>query len=81
MNDARMTIRLPGETLLFAQRYAQDRQITLSELVLRYFNRLRDSFAERRDDIPKSVKDVAGILPQDIDVKKTYSEHIARKYL
>ena len=56
MNDARMTIRLPGDTLLFAQRYAKKRQISLSELVVRYFNRLKETFS-REDEVPASVSE------------------------
>lgn len=81
MNDARMTIRLPGETLLFAQNYARERQMSLSELVLRYFNRLKDSFVANDDVVPASVRDIVGILPSKVDVKKSYREHLAEKYL
>ncbi len=80
MNDARMTIRLPGDTLLFAQRYAKKRQISLSELVVRYFNRLKETFS-REDEVPASVSEVAGIIPSNIDVEQMYREHVAEKYL
>ncbi len=80
MNDARMTIRLPSEMLLFAQGYARKRQISLSELVVRYFNRLKESFSEQ-DGVPASVRDVVGIIPSDIDVEQMYHEHLAEKYL
>lgn len=80
MNDARMTIRLPGETLLFAQGYARKRHITLSELVVRYFNRLKESFTGQ-DEMPASVRDVTGIIPPDVDVEKMYHELVVEKYL
>ena len=80
MNDARMTIRLPSDTLLFAQGYARKRQISLSELVVRYFNRLKESFSGQ-DGIPASVRDVVGIIPSDIDVEQMYREHLVEKYL
>ena len=80
MNDARMTIRLPSDMLLFAQGYAKKRQISLSELVVRYFTRLKESFSEK-DEIPASVRDVVGIIPSDIDVEQMYHEHLAEKYL
>jgi hypothetical protein len=80
MNDARMTIRLPSDTLLFAQGYARKRQISLSELVVRYFNRLKESFSGQ-DGIPASVRDVVGIIPSDIDVEQVYHEHLVEKYL
>ena len=81
MNDARMTIRLPGETLLFAQSYARERNISLSELVLRYFNRLKGACATQEGVVPASVRDVAGILPADLDFKDSYRAHLAEKYL
>ena len=80
MNDARMTIRLPSDTLLFAQGYARKRHISLSELVVRYFNRLKESFSGQ-DGIPASVRDVVGIIPSDIDVEQVYHEHLVEKYL
>ncbi len=80
MNDARMTIRLPGETLLFAQGYARRARISLSELVLRYFNRLRES-SEEMGELPSSVREVAGIIPPDVDVEKMYHDHMMEKYL
>ena len=80
MNDARMTIRLPSDTLLFAQGYARTRHISLSELVVRYFNRLKESFSGQ-DGIPASVRDVVGIIPSDIDVEQVYHEHLEEKYL
>ena len=80
MNDARMTIRLPGDTLLFAQGYARKRHITLSELVVRYFNRLKESFSGQ-DEVPASVRDVVGIIPPHVDVEKMYRDHVVEKYL
>ncbi|MBE6381785.1 MAG: hypothetical protein E7049_02075 [Lentisphaerae bacterium] len=80
MNDARMTIRLPGETLLFAQEYARRARISLSELVLRYFNRLRETSIDK-DGLPGSVREVVGIIPPDVDVEKAYGDHVMEKYL
>ena len=37
MNDARMTIRLPGSSLAFARRYASEMGVTVTDLVVRYF--------------------------------------------
>ena len=80
MNNARMSIRLPEETLLFVQNYARARHISLSELVLRYFRQLRESFSEHKE-LPDSVKNVVGIIPADVDVEKAYHEHLVEKYL
>lgn len=41
MNDARFSMRLPRETLAFAQGYAAQCNMTLTDLLLRYLDRLR----------------------------------------
>ena len=81
MNDARMTIRLPGESLVFAQKYAKELRISLSELVLRYFDRLKECCSANDENEPDSVRDVAGLIRQDIDVEKVYHECLVEKYL
>ena len=81
MNDARMTIRLPGEALLFAQKYAKSLHISLSELVLRYFDRLKGAFAADEADVPASVRNVAGLIPPKVDVERAYRDHLVEKYL
>ena len=78
MNDARMTIRLPGASLEFARQYAGSMGITVTELVVRYFDRLKDAFAG--NGVPASVRDVAGIVPKSVDAKKTYHEHLMERY-
>ena len=72
--------QIAEDMLLFAQGYARKRQISLSELVVRYFTRLKESFSDK-DEIPASVRDVVGIIPSDIDVEQMYHEHLVEKYL
>ena len=81
MNDARMTIRLPGDALDFARQYARESRMTLSELVLRYFERLREINLRKSGAVPRSVAKVAGIIPADVDVESEYRAHLAEKYL
>ncbi len=45
MNDARFSMRLPHDTLLFAQGYAAQCNMTLTDLVIRYFDRLKEGIA------------------------------------
>lgn len=80
MNDARMTIRLPGESLRFAQDYAKSMHISLSELVLRYFNSLKATFSGG-ESMPDSVRGVAGLIAPEVDVEKAYRNHLEEKYL
>ena len=78
MNDARMTIRLPGASLEFARRYASEMGITVTDLVVRYLERMRAAFAG--DGIPASVRDVAGIVPNRTDERSAYRDHLLEKY-
>ena len=78
MNDARMTIRLPGASLEFARRYASQMGITVTDLVVRYFDRIRDAFTG--DGVPASVRDVAGIVPKAVDARKSYRDHLLERY-
>ncbi len=78
MNDARMTIRLPGSSLAFARRYASEMGVTVTDLVVRYFDRMKAAFAS--DDVPASVRDVAGIVPKTVDARAEYREHLLERY-
>jgi len=78
MNDAKMTIRLPGASLEFARRYAGAMGITVTDLVVRYFERIRATFSD--GDIPASVRDVAGIVPRSIDARSDYHDHLMERY-
>lgn len=64
MNDARMTIRLPRETLAFAQGYAAQYGFTLTELVTRYFDRLKSVKAKptKRHEPSPVLRRATGIL-------------------
>ena len=78
MNDARMTIRLPGASLEFAKRYAAEMGVTVTDLVVRYFDRMREVLSGR--GIPSSVRDVAGIVPSATDERSVYRDHLLKKY-
>ena len=78
MNDARMTIRLPGESLLFAKEYATSVGMTVTDLVIGYFDRIRAAFAG--DGVPKSVRKVAGIVPPSVDARKEWRAHLEERY-
>ena len=63
MNDARMTIRLPRETLAFAQGYAAQYGFTLTELVTRYFDRLKRNVASNgKRKSRRDIRKYAGLL-------------------
>jgi len=77
MNTARLTVRLPPSSLGFARKYAKEHGISLTALVLRYFERLNQADAQ---DIPKEVADITGIIPGDVSVKSEYYEHVENKH-
>lgn len=80
MNDARLTMRLPGEYLLFARDYAKKREMTLTDLVVGYFKRLKESLAAT-EPLPDSVRDMVGIIPSDgREAIDEYHEHLLERY-
>jgi hypothetical protein len=77
MNTARLTVRLPPAELGFAKSYAKENGISLTALILRYFERLKQTETQ---DIPKEVESITGIIPQNISVKSEYSAYIEGKH-
>lgn len=62
MNDARFSIRLPHDTLLFAQGYAAQCNMTLTDLVIRYFDRLKEEIAATQTRKPtRNISRYVGI--------------------
>ncbi len=78
MNTARLTVRLPPAELGFAKGYAKEHGISLTALILRYFERLKQTEAQ---DIPKEVMPIAGIIPKKTSVKSEYIAHIENKHI
>lgn len=74
---AKMTIRLPEEDLVGAKRYAMKHRLTLSGLVVRYFERLR---MEDSDSLPGEIAEVAGTLPRRLDVRGAYVAGMEAKH-
>ena len=62
MNDARMTLRLPGECLEFARNCASEREMTLTDLVIGYFRKLKELMAVW-EELPEYVRGMVGIIP------------------
>lgn len=80
MNDARLTMRLPSEYLSFARQYAREREMSLTDLVVGYFKRLKESL-EVRDQLPPSVSEMVGIIPSgEDDAIDEYHDHIMERY-
>jgi hypothetical protein len=77
MNTAELTIHLPTEEASFLERYAQQHQTTVDELIASYAKRLKgapESFLH-----PDIVK-ITGLVPADWDARSTYHQHILKKH-
>ena len=74
-----MTIRPPAKSLRFAQNYAKSTRFSLPELVRRCFNSLKATFSGG-ENIPDSVRSVAGLIAPGVDVEKAYRNHLEELY-
>ena len=80
MNDARMTLRLPGEYLEFARNYASEREMTLTDLVIGYFKKLKESMAVK-EELPEGVRGMVGIIPVgERDSVEEYHDYLMERY-
>jgi len=80
MNDARMTLRLPGEYLEFARQYAGEREMTITDLIIGYLKKLKASVAVK-EELPASVRGMIGIIPSsDKDPVDEYHDHLMERY-
>lgn len=80
MNDARMTLRLPGEYLEFARNYASEREMTLTNLVIGYFKKLKESMAVK-EELPECVRGMVGITPAgERDSVEEYHDYLMERY-
>ena len=77
MSTAKMTIRLPRKDLDIAKQYAHQHNLSLTGLVLRYFERLRP---DETNGIPPEIAAVAGTLPAGIDVRAEYAAAMEAKH-
>ena len=87
MNDARFCMRLPQAALDFAQGYAAQCQMSVTDLFLGYLNRLQEAVAEKspqRRNIRDSRKDRGGLKRgrslSDEARDKMRFKHLAEKY-
>lgn len=72
-----LTIQLPADDLRFAEAYGARHGLTLAQLFDRYLQSLQE--LERYQPSP-AVQKIAGLVPPDVDVIKTYRDHLAEKF-
>lgn len=83
--DTKLTLKLNGDSILKAKRYAARKGISLSKLVENFFDGI--SSEGEREKLPATsysslVQELAGIisLPKDCDCKADYGEYLRQKY-
>ncbi len=77
MDETKLTVRLPKETLAAAKRHAAEHGTTLTRLIANYLENLR-----RQDDALADApltRRLAGTLSREASVQE-YRDHLERKY-
>ncbi len=73
----KLTIRLPQDDLQFIKQFAHERNVTVTELVKRYFSHLRQ---QTDFDIDPSLQKITGVLPESLDVREEYQSYLMDKH-
>jgi hypothetical protein len=77
METTKLTVRLPRDELEFAKRYARDHGVTVTALIDRYFSRLRQT---PEGAIHPEVEQITGLVPETIDARDLYRQHLETKH-
>lgn len=73
----KLTVRLPQDDLQFIKRYAKKHNVTVTELVKRYFGQLRQSSDHSID--PRLLA-ITGLLPKKAGDNQEYYDHLEKKH-
>jgi hypothetical protein len=78
--DTKLTIKLDGYVIERAKTYAKKKNTSLSKLIETYLGFLVEPSEE--NEVTPLVKSLSGIvtLPKGFDTKKSYKNHILKKY-
>lgn len=77
MQTAKLTIRLPQDSIAFAKQYARAHRITLTELIARHLRRLQ---SEEGGEIHPMVQKLSGLIPPEVDAEAEYHEYLLKKH-
>ena len=79
--DTKLTIKLDGDVISRAKRYAKHRKTSLSKMIESYLDSVTKP-SSKKIEITPLVKSLSGVitLPDDFDYKKDYSDHLTNKY-
>jgi len=72
-----LTVRLPKEDVSFAEAYARAHGLTVSEVIDRYFRRMR---ALSSAELSPELDSIAGLVPSDVDAEGVYRDYLADRH-
>lgn len=80
METQKLTVRLPQDDLQFIKQFASDHNVTVTELIRRYFAQLRQ---QAKPAIDPRLRKITGILPAHVDASKArqdYADYLLEKH-
>ena len=80
METQKLTVRLPQDDLQFIKQFALEHNVTVTELIRRYFSRLRQ---QAKPSIDPKLRKITGILPTHIDTsnaRQNYADYLLEKH-
>ena len=80
--ETKLTLKLNQEVIEKAKQYASDKKMSLSRIIEAYLQSLTSEKSTHDFEISPFLKSIAtGVkIPNDIDIKKKYSNHLMQKY-
>ncbi|MGI8597750.1 MAG: DUF6364 family protein [Chitinophagaceae bacterium] len=80
--ETKLTLSMEKKIIEEAKKYAKKRNTSLSGLIKNYLLNLTQPDKKQHDQITPLVKDLSGILSEDIvkDFKHQYADHLKKKY-
>ena len=80
--DTKLTLKLDQRIIEKAKSYASDRKMSLSQIVEAYLQSLTSGGYSSEFEISPFVKSIStgSEIPNDLDLKKEYSDHLIEKY-
>ena len=80
--NTKLTLKLNKKAIDRAKKYAQRNKQSLSVMVEKYFNLISDKESITEIEISPNVLELSGIikLPEHINMKEIYRNHIEAKY-
>ncbi len=79
--DAKLTLKLNQAIIEKAKEYAKSKQISLSDLIENYLQKLTNDKKSNKTITPL-VKSLSGVikLPDNYNEKEDYTDYLAKKY-